>query len=153
MGKPLTQQRRGKGSLTFRSPGHRYLGKISYKVKHGEKAEGEVIDIVNAPGRSAPVAKVKIKNDIHLMLAPAGISTGTVIHFIDDEKQATNGNVLPLGKIPEGVNVFNIEKYPGDGGKFCRTAGVSAVVVRKGDRTCDILFSSKNGKLVAFHKP
>lgn len=146
MGKPLTQQRRGKGSLRFRSPSHRFPGQISYGVNHGEKIEGEVIDIVNAPGRVAPIAKVRIKNNTHLMLAPAGITTGTIVSYTDDETKTQTGNILPLNKIPEGAIIFNIEKYPGDGGKFCRTAGSSAVLLRRGESKCDVLMPSKKVK-------
>ena len=42
------------------------------------------------------------------------------------------GNVLTLANIPEGTAVHNIEKLPGDGGKFVKTAGTSATVVSRG---------------------
>ncbi len=149
MGRPLRQQKRGKGSLTYRTPSHRYPGKISYTIKHGEKAEGKIVDIFNAPGRTAPMIKVRINDKIHLMLAPSGVSTDSSVSFTDNEKQAKTGNVLPLGKINEGIDVFNIEKYPGDGGRFCRTAGSSAIIVRRGEKTCDLLLSSKKIKTLS----
>ncbi|MBI4017983.1 MAG: 50S ribosomal protein L2, partial [Candidatus Aenigmarchaeota archaeon] len=31
MGKNLIQQRRGKGTPRYRSPGHRFIGKVSYQ--------------------------------------------------------------------------------------------------------------------------
>ena len=42
------------------------------------------------------------------------------------------GNALPLGQIPEGTLVYNIEKIPGDGGRFVRAAGTQAVIVELG---------------------
>jgi large subunit ribosomal protein L2 len=39
------------------------------------------------------------------------------------------GNVMTLGKIPEGTMIFNVEKRPGDGGKFARSGGTYAVVI------------------------
>ena len=39
------------------------------------------------------------------------------------------GNILPIGKIPEGTMVCNIELYPGDGGKIAKSSGTYAIVV------------------------
>ena len=39
------------------------------------------------------------------------------------------GNVLPVGKIPEGTIVCNVELSPGDGGKIARSSGSYATVV------------------------
>lgn len=45
------------------------------------------------------------------------------------------GNVAALRDIPEGTLVYDIEVHPGDGGKFCRAAGTTAVVVSQGEVT------------------
>ena len=34
------------------------------------------------------------------------------------------GNILPIGKIPEGTMICNIELRPGDGGKLSKSSGV-----------------------------
>jgi large subunit ribosomal protein L2 len=47
--------------------------------------------------------------------------------------QPKDGNVLPLARIPEGTRVCNIELRPGDGGKFVRASGTSAVLFSKAD--------------------
>ena len=36
---------------------------------------------------------------------------------------------MPVGKIPEGVPVYNIELSPGDGGKLVRAGGSNATIV------------------------
>jgi ribosomal protein L2 len=36
--------------------------------------------------------------------------------------------VLPLGEIPEGTAICNVEKRPNDGGKFVRSSGTFATV-------------------------
>lgn len=41
----------------------------------------------------------------------------------------TVGNVLPLGEIPEGCVISNIETKPGDRGTLARTSGGYAVVI------------------------
>ncbi|MFH1420728.1 MAG: 50S ribosomal protein L2 [Candidatus Aenigmatarchaeota archaeon] len=142
MGKPLRHQRRGKGSSTYRTPSHRFPGTVTYP---SNVVAGIVEDITNSPGRSAPIIKVNFGNKKHIMLAPVGISTGAAISFDGEIK---NGNVLTLGKLPEGTEIFNIEVNPNDGGKLCKSAGASATVVRTGKKTCDILLPSK--KLMTF---
>ena len=46
---------RGKG-FRYRSPGHRYLGKVSYANIPAGATHGVVKDIVDAPGRTTPLA-------------------------------------------------------------------------------------------------
>ena len=39
------------------------------------------------------------------------------------------GNIIPLGKVPEGTIVCDIELRPGDGGKMAKASGAYATVV------------------------
>ena len=39
------------------------------------------------------------------------------------------GNILPIGNIPEGTIVCNIELHPGDGGKIVKSSGAYATIV------------------------
>jgi large subunit ribosomal protein L2 len=39
------------------------------------------------------------------------------------------GNILPLGKVPEGTLVCDLELRPGDGGKLAKSSGAYATVV------------------------
>jgi len=129
MGKRLIQQRRGRGQGKFNTPSHRFKGKIKY-IQNIEKNEGIVQDIIHDSGRNAPLAYVKMDNkDKFLMLAPEGIKVGDKIKFTDNKNEVRVGNILPIGKIPEGIAVFNIELSPGDGGKIARAGGNSATII------------------------
>jgi len=76
------------------------------------------------------LAAVKLNtNKEILFLAPEGIKVGDTIKFTDDKTDVSIGNVLPLGVIPEGAPVYNIELSPGDGGKLVRAGGSTAIVV------------------------
>ncbi|KYK27512.1 MAG: 50S ribosomal protein L2 [Candidatus Proteinoplasmatales archaeon SG8-5] len=131
MGKRIIPQRRGRGTSTYRSPSHRHKGLPRYP--RVEKAEGVVVDIFHAPGRSTPMAKVRFDEETALMLAPEGLRMNQPIH-IGPGSPVELGNALPLEEIPEGTLVHNIEARPGDGGKFVRTAGTSATVVTRGKK-------------------
>lgn len=133
MGKRLIIQRRGRGTPTYRSASHRFRGKIAYRSYDDLEKEGclkgKVADIIHDPGRTAPVALVKFENgEKSLILAPEGIQ-------INDEVACgisapiNPGNSLPLAEIPEGTPLYNLEKHPGDGGRFVRSSGTYASLI------------------------
>jgi len=131
MGKNLPTQRRGRGtSPTYRSPSHRHIGTVNLPRTKGE---GTVVEIRHAPGRSAPVARVEMGGVEYLMIAPDGLAEGQTVSV--GLPRIDRGSVLPLGHLPEGTLVYNVEVVPGDGGRFVRAAGTSAVVVSQGAKT------------------
>jgi len=132
MGKRILSRRRGKGRQ-FRSPSHRHAsgpGGARYAAIGDDV--GKVTDLIHDPGRTSPLAKVEFsKVGEHLMIAGEGMLVGQTIQVGNSAPIAT-GNVLPLIKIPIGARIFAVEARPGDGGKFARAAGTSAVVVSQG---------------------
>lgn len=131
MGKNLIQQRRGKGSPTYRAPTFRYKGRASHPRYAKENICGEIIDLVKCPGHSSPLMEVKYENGEEILIqAPEGIKVGDYVEMGDKAKLKA-GSVLPLKNIPEGTSIYNIEAMPGDGGKFVRTSGTFAKIVSK----------------------
>ena len=133
MGKRLIIQRRGRGTPTYRSASHRFKGKIQYRqyddLEKKGSLHGKVIDIIHDPGRTAPIAKVNFENgEQKLILAPESIAINDEIScgFLAPIKP---GNSLPLAQIPEGTPLYNLEKHPGDGGKFVRSSGTYASLI------------------------
>ncbi|MHA2185374.1 MAG: 50S ribosomal protein L2 [Promethearchaeota archaeon] len=153
MGKRILAQRKGRGSLPFRSPSHRHKGIVKYRpFKKNEKLfKFKVLDLVHSPGRGAPIAKIQYDDgEKSLWLPPEGIYVGQ--EFIQSKTgygQAIEvGNILPLKKIPLGTLVFNIESTPQDGGKFARSSGVAAIVRNKSKNNVELLFRSKKTKWI-----
>jgi large subunit ribosomal protein L2 len=146
MGKSLIQQKRGKGSSTYRAPSFRYKGRATYCNSKKEDVSGKVEDIVHCPGHNAPLIEIKYENgDEALLQAPDGIKVGdNVVH--GENAPITSGNVIPLKNIPEGTTVYNIENLPGDGGKFVRSSGASAKVLSKIKGKVVLLLPSKKEK-------
>ncbi|MEK6973910.1 MAG: 50S ribosomal protein L2 [Nanoarchaeota archaeon] len=150
MGKNIIAQHRGRGGPRYRAPSHRYIGRIAYKPYDlKEKTElltAKVLDIVHDSGHSAPIVILKYENgEKNYMLAAEGISTNSSIETGSKANPST-GNILSLINIPIGMRIHNIEKNPGDGGKFIRAAGCSAVVVSKTENKVTIQFPSKKLK-------
>ena len=127
MGKRLRMQRRGSGKPHYLSPSFKHKGPVSYP-KPGEY-EGIVKDIIHNPGTTAPLALVELYDgSMARLIAYEGMMVGEKIKFTN-ETIVKPGNVLPLGSIPKGAPVYNIEAQPGDGGKFVRAAGNYATIV------------------------
>ena len=135
MGKRIIQQARGHGSLTYRSPGHRFVAKPMHRPLDDKEIKGVVSgivkDIIKCPGHYAPLAKILYEDKITgYIIAPDGlkleqeISSGSLA-------AVKPGNTLPLKNIPEGTSIYNIENQPGDCGKLVRTSGASARITSK----------------------
>ncbi len=131
MGKRVRSRRRGSGTSVYRAPSHKYNANIVHpKIAEGK---GVVVNIINDPSHTAPVAVVKFDKEYH-MLAPSGIYIGQTIE-VGPNVPLKEGNILPLGSIPEGTQIHNIEVKPFDGGKLVRAAGTYALVVSHGEKT------------------
>ena len=127
MGKRLIPQRRARGGSHYRSPSHRHVDDI--RIPHYE-AEGTIKDLIQAPGRTSPLAVIDFEGKKSYQLAVEGTRVGQKISLGGEVVKA--GNILTLANIPEGTLVHNVEGQPGDGGKFVKTAGTSALVVSRG---------------------
>ena len=132
MGKRTRSQRRG-SSPKNRVSSHRFpaanrLPRVSEEI-------GEIVDLVHSPAHTAPLAKIRFEDGTEgHIAAPEGISIGQPISF-GSNVSLKPGNVTSLSGIPEGTPVCNVEARPGDGGKFARSGGNSAIVEsRTGDR-------------------
>ena len=151
MGKRILAQRKGSGNLWARSPSHRHVGKVKYRpFKRDETLlKFKVIDFVHAPGRGAPVARIRYEDgEKSLWLPPEGIYEGQKFtqSKTGDDQEVKVGNILPIKKMPIGTLVFNIEGTPQDGGKFARASGVSAIIRNKSGINIEVLFRSKKTK-------
>jgi len=131
MGRVIRAQRKGRGSV-FRSHTKHRKGAAKFRCldaseKHGY-VKGVVKDIVHDPGRGAPLAKVvfrhayRYKQIKETFVCPEGVYTGQFV-YCGKRAQLKVGNVLPLGSMPEGTVVCNVEEKPGDRGKLGRASG------------------------------
>ena len=93
-----------------------------------------VKEIVHDPGRGAPLAKVSFRDPYRFKLhtetfiANEGMYTGQFI-YAGKKAALTIGNVLPLGSVPEGTVVTNVEEQSGDRGVLGRTSGNYVTVI------------------------
>ncbi len=140
MGKRIIQQRRGKGSSTYRSKKKAYRIRVEYPNTEGE---GKVIDIINSPAHTAPLAKIEINGEEFLNMAHEKMFAGQEIQIGGEVKE---GNILQLGNLPLGTRVYNVERGKGDGGKMVRSGGNSAIVTDKEGGKVKLVLPSKKEK-------
>ena len=144
MGKQITSQARGRGSLTFRVKPGAYRYKISYPALNFE-GPGRIIKLFNSSGHSSPLIEVEIassaskdaetaKNGKQRFIVPAaeGVYEGQEIYLGKRQENKDNqiGDILKLKDIKQGTKVFNIESIPGKGGRYFRSSGSSGTVTR-----------------------
>ena len=142
MGKNIISQRRGKGSPTYRSPGHRFVTAVRHLPAAADHIKGRVVDFVHCPAHTSPLALIRYDNGQEsYIIAPEGVRVNQELQI--NGKELSPGSCLPLKDIPEGTLIYNIESQPGDGGKFVRSTGLSARVVSRSQSSVVVILPSK----------
>jgi large subunit ribosomal protein L2 len=139
-----TGGRNAHGRVTARGigGGHKqFFRNVDFKrSKLGMPAE--VIGIEYDPIRTARVALLKYQDgEMRYIIAPDGLKTGSKL--MNGPAAAPEvGNSLPLGSIPVGLSIHNIELTPGRGGQMVRTAGGAATLMSRDEEYAQIRLPS-----------
>ena len=121
------------GRITVRHRGggnRRKYRIIDFKrQKAGVKATVQTIEY--DPNRSAFIALVQYEDgEKRYIIAPNGLKVGDEI-VSGADADIKPGNALPLGSIPVGTFIHNVELYPGKGAQLARAAGNMAQLMAK----------------------
>jgi large subunit ribosomal protein L2 len=149
-GKSSTGGRNNHGRITsrFRGGGH----KQSYRIVDFKRRKFDVPATVERleydPNRTAFIALVKYQDgELSYILAPQRLRVGDVV-VASARADIKPGNAMPLGAIPVGTIVHNVEMKPGAGGKVARAAGQYAQLVGKDSGYAQIKLMSGELRLV-----
>ena len=83
------------------------------------------------PNRTAWIALVKYADgELSYIIAPQRLKAGDAV-VAAERADIKPGNAMPLGSIPVGTIVHNVELKPGAGGKIARSAGTYVQLVGK----------------------
>jgi large subunit ribosomal protein L2 len=100
---------------------------VDFKRSRRDEA-ASVIGIEYDPNRSARIALIQFADgQKNYILAPANLQVGAKV-MAGEKAQPEIGNALPLGKIPLGTQIHNIELTPNKGGQIARSAGQAAIM-------------------------
>jgi len=147
----LYQQRRGRGTTTFRATKKGKKSEyITYDQQQKEdKKVGQVTRLLTDPQHYSILAEMKFDDKSkQLTIAAEGIQVGQTIEY-GKTANLELGNVIPLGQIIEGCPIFNIEKTPGDGGTLVKSSGLYSLIVTKDNKAVYVKMPS--GKTIAFN--
>lgn len=130
---PKESGRNATGQVTMRHQGgrqKRFLREIDFRRdKHDVSAR--VSSLEYDPNRNAGIALLIYQDgEKRYILAPNELKVGDLV-MAGENVEVKVGNALPLGKIPVGLPIHNIELTPGKGGQAARGAGVGATIQSK----------------------
>jgi large subunit ribosomal protein L8e len=137
MGRVIRAQRKGRGSVFKSHNQHRKgaakLRALDFSERQGY-IKGVVKEIIHDPGRGAPLAVVTFRDPYRfkmrkeLFVCAEGMHTGQFI-YCGKRAQLSIGNVLPLGSMPEGTIICNVEERQGDRSKLAKASGNYATII------------------------
>jgi len=152
-GKRQQSGRNNRGRITVRHRGggkKRLLRILRGGKNQSRTGRGKVIGVQYDPNRTARLALVESRTSTPIetkkygyLLAAEGLKVGQVVQVGGgipeteqtsagvDRKWSRVGSTMKLESIPVGRTVFNVELEPGKGGKYVRTAGAGARLLRK----------------------
>lgn len=133
-------------SLTKRGSGRNNQGRITVRQRGGgskrlyriidwrrEKSgiPAKVVAIEYDPNRTARIALLNYADgEKRYIVAPNGLTVGASI-MSGPQAEVRVGNTLPLGNMPTGTQIHNIELVAGKGGQMVRSAGTAAQLMAK----------------------
>ena len=149
-GKHSTGGRNNNGRITvrFRGGGH----KKAYRLVDFKRDKVDVAATVERleydPNRTAFIALVKYADgEQAYILAPQRLAAGDTV-IAGAHVDVKPGNVMPLGNMPVGTIVHNIELKIGKGGQLARSAGTYAQLVGRDQDYVIIRLNSGEQRLV-----
>jgi large subunit ribosomal protein L2 len=121
----------GEVTMWWRGGGHKRLYRIIDFKRDKKNVPGKVSTIEYDPNRSARIALITYADgEKRYILQPLGLKVGDTVVSAEGA-DILPGNALPLGSIPQGTMVHNVELKPGRGGQMARSAGAAVQVVAK----------------------
>jgi large subunit ribosomal protein L2 len=124
----------GRITSRHRGGGHKRRYRIIDFRRNKHDVEATVKSIEYDPNRSARICLLEYADgEKRYILAPHKIKVGDKL-MSGPEVEVRDGNAMPLGRVPLGSFVHNVELRPGKGGQLGRSAGSAAqLVAREGD--------------------
>ncbi|MGQ1890813.1 50S ribosomal protein L2 [Thermophagus sp. OGC60D27] len=138
----------GKMTMRYIGGGH----KRKYRVidfKRDKDGVSAVVDSIQYdPNRSARIALLVYEDgEKRYILAPNGLQVGQKIQSGSGVPPEI-GNALPLGDIPLGTIVHNIELRPGQGGALVRSAGTFAQISAREGKYAVVKLPSGESRMI-----
>jgi large subunit ribosomal protein L2 len=158
-GKPVKSLTEGQS----KSGGRGNTGRITSRRKGGgHKTNYRIIDFKRTtvgtavverleydPNRTSFIALIKYQDgSLSYILAPQRLAVGDTVES-GPAADVKPGNAMPIGSVPVGTVVHNVETKPGAGGSLARSAGTYVMVAGRDGANVIIKLKSGETRMVA----
>jgi len=138
----------GRRTARHRGGGHKRQYRLIDFKRDKLEVPAQVASIEYDPNRSARIALLHYRDgEKRYILAPLGLSVGDEV-VSSTEADIKPGNALPLGNIPAGTMVHNVELKPLKGGQLARAAGAAVQVMAKEGKNAHLKLPSGEVRMV-----
>lgn len=132
----------GKITARHRGGGHKRLYRMIDFKRRKDDVIGTVTHVEYDPNRTCRIALVQYEDgEKRYILAPEGLVAGAKVQS-GESVEPVLGNCMPLGSMPLGTEIHNIEMQPGRGGQLVRSAGTRAVLNAREGRWAQVTLPS-----------
>ncbi|MFN4146586.1 MAG: 50S ribosomal protein L2 [Runella sp.] len=138
----------GRRTARYIGGGHKRMYRIIDFKRDKQDMPATVLTVEYDPNRSARIALVEYQDgEKRYIIAPQGIKVGSTI-VSGSNASPEVGNALPLGVMPIGTIVHNIELHPGRGGQLVRSAGTYAQLVARDGKYAVLRMPSSEMRMI-----
>ncbi len=139
----------GRITVRFRGGGHKRTYRVIDFKRRGKLGQPAAVERIEYdPNRTAFIALLKYEDGTQAyIIAPQRLAVGDRV-VAGEQVDIKPGNAMPLGNIPVGTIVHNIELKIGKGGAMARSAGNYAQIVGRDQGYVIVRLNSGEQRLV-----
>ncbi len=139
----------GRITVRFRGGGHKQSYRlVDFKRREKLGASAVVERIEYDPNRTAFIALIKYEDGtLSYILAPQRLALGDQV-VSGDQVDIKPGNAMPIGNIPVGTIVHNVEMKIGKGGQIARSAGSYVQIVGRDQGYVSVRLNSGEQRII-----
>ncbi|MGL4239518.1 MAG: 50S ribosomal protein L2 [Beijerinckiaceae bacterium] len=139
----------GRVTVRFRGGGHKQVYRlVDFKRREKMNEAATVERLEYDPNRTAFIALIKYKDGtLSYILAPQRLAVGDQV-VAGDQVDIKPGNAMPIGNIPVGTIVHNVEIKIGKGGQIARSAGSYVQIVGRDQGYVSVRLNSGEQRMV-----
>jgi large subunit ribosomal protein L2 len=139
----------GRVTVRFRGGGHKQTYRlVDFKRREKMNEAATVERLEYDPNRTAFIALVKYADGtLSYILAPQRLAVGDQV-VAGEQVDIKPGNAMPIGNIPVGTIVHNVEIKIGKGGQIARSAGSYVQIVGRDQGYVSVRLNSGEQRMV-----
>jgi large subunit ribosomal protein L2 len=139
----------GRITVRFRGGGHKQSYRlVDFKRREKLGASASVERIEYDPNRTAFIALIKYEDGtLSYILAPQRLAVGDQV-TAGEQVDIKPGNAMPIGNIPVGTIVHNVEMKIGKGGQMARSAGSYVQIVGRDQGYVSVRLNSGEQRMI-----